>query len=109
MKMGPLLIGAAVVVGGLFLAGKLPGFGSAEGADPAQAQQAAGDAAGQAVDAGTSSWTWLVTQPWGWAAIVAAAGATLGIMTWRRIGGWGRGTVLVLAVATLTILVTRGQ
>lgn len=105
MKMGPLIVGVGVIAAGLFLTGNLPGFGSAEGANPAAAQQAASNAATQATDTASGGWTWLITQPWGWTAIVAAVGATLGVMTWRRIGGWGRGAVLISAAAAVAILV----
>lgn len=40
-------------------------------------------------------------------ACVAGALATVGVITWRRIGGWGRGLVLVAAAICITVLVTR--
>lgn len=53
------------------------------------------------------AWDDFYAQPWFWTAAVAAVLATLGIVTWRRIGKWGQGVVLVLATIAAVILVTR--
>lgn len=60
-------------------------------------------AAGQALP----WWHKLYAQPWFWTAAVASAAATLGVMTWRRIGGWGRGFVLVCATIAAVVLVVK--
>jgi hypothetical protein len=53
------------------------------------------------------AWDEFYAQPWFWTLAVAATLATLGVMTWRRIGGWGRGFVLVCVTIAAVILVTR--
>lgn len=46
-------------------------------------------------------------QPWFWTVAVAASLATIGMITWKKIGGWGRGFVVVCAAVAITVLVTR--
>lgn len=102
MKMGPVLIAAGgLIVGGLYLAGRLPGFGAAPtGTLP--------DPTGQAQDAGQGVLDQLAAHGIGWPMLVVpAVVATLAIVTWRRIGGWGRAVVLVLGAIIATVLVTR--
>lgn len=54
-----------------------------------------------------NAWDQFYAQPWFWTFAVAAALATLGVMTWRRIGGWGRAVVLVCVTIAIVVLVTR--
>ena len=50
-----------------------------------------------------TGWDWYFSQPWFYLSVAAAILATLGLMTWRRIGGWGRGAVIVLLTIAVTV------
>jgi hypothetical protein len=92
-----LLGGAAVLVGGyLYLSGKLPGFG--QGVPTTRTPELGG--AEQHVRE-------FVGTPMFYTGLVAAVLATLGIITWRRIGGWGRAMVLVVGAVAVTIFLVR--
>lgn len=89
--------GAAVLVGGyLYLSGKLPGFG--QGVPTAKAPEL--DGTRDKVEA-------FIGTPMFYTGAVAAVLATLGIITWGKIGGWGRAAVLVAAAVAVTIFLTR--
>jgi hypothetical protein len=88
--------GAALACGYLYLSGKLPGFG--KGVPTAKAPEL--DGAKEKIDA-------FVGTPMFYTALVAAVLATLGIITWGKIGGWGRAVVLVCAAIAVTIFVIR--
>lgn len=60
-----------------------------------------------AAGAAKPTWDNLASQPWFYTAAVSGALATLGVVTWRRIGGWGRGFVLVCATIAAVTLVVR--
>lgn len=103
MKMGPVVLGGgAAVVAGLYLAGRLPGFGTADTLPDPHAQ------AGQAADAGRGVLTQLGLTGVEWPMIVVPLiVAALLVATWRRIGGFGRGAVIALGAIVTTVLVTR--
>lgn len=100
MKMAPLVLGGgAVVVAGLYLAGRLPGFGTADTL-PDPGIQAADAGRGVLAQLGVSGVTWPMI-------VVPLIAAALLIATWKRIGGFGRAAVLILAAVAATVLVTR--
>jgi hypothetical protein len=103
---GLLLVGGAIVLGYLYFTGQLSGYGSGT-PDLGGAADATGQASTAAVGGIQAFWSWLIGEPWGITALVSAGAATLGVMTWRRIGGWGRGVVVFLGAVALTIVVMR--
>lgn len=93
----------AIGIGGLvlvvlYLNGSLPGFGSGAALPSGQ-----GPDLGPAKDKAEA----FIGTPAFYTAVVAAVLATVGLITWNRIGGWGRGMVLVLATIAVVVLVTR--
>lgn len=100
MKLAPIVLGAgAALVAGLYLTGRLPGFGAAPAntlPDPTTQAAAAGHGLLDQLAAHGISWPMLA---------VPAILATVAVITWRRIGGWGRAVVLVLAAVAATLVV----
>lgn len=101
MKLAPLALGgAAVVVAGLYLAGRLPGFGTADTLPQPNTALPA--------DAGKGVLAQLAANGIEWPMIVVPLAATaVLVMTWNRIGGFGRGFVIAVGAIITTILVTR--
>lgn len=100
MKTGPLVLaGGVAVIAGLYLAGRLPGFGTADTLP---------DPGVQATDARQSVLDQLAAHGISWPMLVVpAAVAAVLIATWNRIGGFGRGAVLVVGAIVTTVLVAR--
>lgn len=46
-------------------------------------------------------------QPWFWTLAVSAVAATLGIMTWKRIGKWGQMAVVIAVAVAVTAWLTK--
>lgn len=101
-----LVIAAIGTVFFLFVTGRIPGYG--QGAPKADgATDAAKEAGSEAAKQGGALAEWYFSHGWAYTALVAAALATIGIVTWRKIGGWGRAFVIVCAAIAFTVLVTR--
>lgn len=98
--IGPLLAVALLGVGGfLFLTGKIPGYGQGTGEVSGAGQDAVEGARGAAEQ--------FIGTPQFYLALVASALATLGMVTWKKIGGWGRATVIIIATVAVTAWLVR--